>query len=60
MKLSIEVDNETGKEEITFSNDNLNNTNFVDMYIGEKEYTICLNDLEIVTRAFVKYKKLYE
>ena len=56
MKIIIKAEGEKDKVDIVFSNEELNNPNFIDLIIEGEEYTILAEDLEIVARAFMRKK----
>ncbi|HDL02489.1 MAG TPA: hypothetical protein ENH20_01495 [Candidatus Pacearchaeota archaeon] len=60
MTIIIKVEGDTKQEEMTFSNDRLDNDNCVDMTVGEKEYTLSIKDLFVVVNAFndLKWQKV--
>ena len=52
MKIIIKVESETETTKITFSNDEFNNYNYVDMITENESYTVSVDDLEAVAKAF--------
>ena len=52
MEIIIQADGEETREKITFSNEQLSNLNFIDMVVGGKEYTVSVQDLSLVAKAF--------
>ena len=58
MTLTFNVDTDEKEEEIKFTNDDLDNDNFVSMVIGDKEYIISVDDLVVAGNAFNKIRQL--
>lgn len=58
MIINLEGETEQGREEITLSDKYLNNNNYIDLIIDDKEYTIHLESLYQAVNAFHKTKKL--
>ena len=56
MEIKIEAEGSKSCKIITFSNDDLDNSNFIDLYIDDKNYCISLSDLEAVVKAFKSLK----
>ena len=59
IKLTVDTDEE---DSIPFelSNENLNNFNFVNIYLNDIEYTISVEDLYHSANLFYNIKKAYE
>jgi len=59
MKIEIEIDSTEEEKEMTFSNNDLNNYNFVEMRIEgiDDEFTISVSDLEAIVAALKKEQK---
>ena len=60
MRIIIGADGFEKKETIEFSNENLDNFNFVDLIVDGKEYTISVGDLVVVAEAFGLIRKLFK
>lgn len=58
MKITITTDTDGGEKVIGFSNDNLDNFNFVDLTVGDREYTISVDDLVAIAETFRLIRKL--
>lgn len=58
MEIKIKADTSTKETEIIFSNENLDNYNFVDLITDNEEYTLSLDDLMSVVKAFNEKRKL--
>ena len=56
MIIEVDTDDDHDKQDLTFSNDSLNTLNFVEMYFGDTEIMVSLDDLEAVVKAFKTYK----
>ena len=59
MKITIKTDSDLNEtEEMIFTNDGLNNYNFIEILIGGKEYMISYDDLKGVVQGFRVYKEM--
>lgn len=58
MKVIIKVDDEDSMEEVdaTFTNEFLNNNNFVEMFVGEKSFTFSVEELYRVAKLFNEHR----
>ena len=52
MKIKIYVEGENEKETISFTNEELNNDNYVDLIAGERCFTVPIEDLYYAVKAF--------
>ncbi len=58
MEIKIDVQNEDGTEKIIFTNEGIDNPNFITMVSGENEQLVLLKDLEAVVIAFNKVNEV--
>jgi hypothetical protein len=54
MQIKTKAESEQGKVEIIFTNDEMNNDNYIDIVIGDEEYTISIDDLYHISTLFMK------
>jgi hypothetical protein len=54
MQIKTTAESEKGTVDITFTNDGLNTNNFIDMVIGDEEYTVSIDDLYHISTLFMK------
>ena len=57
MKATIKANNWKESVEVTFSNEGLNNYNFVDMYFNDENLTFSIDDLESIVAVFKTIQK---
>ena len=57
MKIIIKSETDDKTVKIEFSNDELDNLNFISMYVDEKEYLVSLLELELIVEAFKRHKE---
>ena len=57
MKITIKAENDNGEIDIIFTNEGLNNLNYVDMIIGKEEYQVSVENLWLVAEVFDRLKK---
>ena len=56
MKITIKVETEESNTEAVFSNEMLDNQNFVDLYLQDKEYTFSVDELYQAIKVFKELK----
>ena len=54
MEIKIKAQTEDGEEDIIFSDDQLDNTNFIEVIIGDKTYTLIIKELKATINAFLE------
>ena len=58
MNIQIKIEGEDKEETLSFSDENMNNDNFVEMTLEDREYSIGVDDLEAVIQAFRNVRSL--
>jgi hypothetical protein len=58
MKVIIKIDTEDGTKEMSFSTEGIDNLNFLNLAVEDKEYLISLDELIVVAIAFEKNRLL--
>lgn len=59
MKIKFDVDSDLEQEKVTMelSNDNLNNLNFVSIWVEEREYIVSTEDLYRAAKLFYEQRE---
>lgn len=57
MKITIKAISEPKDIDIELSNDDLNNQNFIELYIDKKEYIVPIEELYQAVTAFIDLKE---
>lgn len=61
MEVKIKVDGEEKEENLLFTNDELDNFNFISLITPDsKEYILSVNDLQAISKIARFYQKRYE
>ena len=60
MRIIIKVDTPNKQTDMKFTDEMLDNDNFIDMVVDGKEYTILKDDLEAIVCAFHKRVEMLE
>jgi len=60
MRIIIKVDTPDKETDMEFTDEMLDNDNFIDMVVGGEEYTISRDDLETIVCAFHKRAEMLE